>query len=144
MRIRRTGITTLLLSGGLAGCLGTAPAERGSPARFGNAVVISGDQLAGGGANLLRLVRHRVASMQVRETSGCPEVTLRGAKSIHGLAAPTVYVDGQRAANTCILEMLHTGDVQRVEVYPMGVTNRPGYLANGAGLILVFMRRGSG
>lgn len=144
MHIRPAGITTLLLSTGLAGCLGSAPVNRAPAERLGNAVVISFEQLQGGGANLLRLVRHRVASMQVRETTGCPEVTMRGAKSIHGLAAPTVYVDGQRAANTCILEMLHTGDVDRVEVYPMGVTNRPGYLANGAGLILVFMRRGDG
>lgn len=141
MNALQKGCLPLLASAGLAGCTGTGPVPHSPPAaRVGNAIVISFEQLQGGGSSLLRLVRHRVASMQVRETSGCPDVTLRGAKSIHSVSVPSVYVDGQRAANTCILEMLNTHDVQRVEVYPGGVTNRPGYLANGAGLILVFMR----
>jgi hypothetical protein len=136
------GLTVLLAGAGLAGCWGAQSARSGAPAeRAGNAIVISFEQIQGGGASLLRLVRHRVASMQVRETTGCPDVTLRGAKSIHSVSVPSVYVDGQRAANTCILEMLNTNDVQRVEVYPGGVTHRAGYHANGAGLILVFMRR---
>lgn len=142
MTVLPRGLIVLLAGAGVGACLGTPSGRMVAPAeRVGNAIVISFEQIQGGGASLLRLVRYRVASMQVRETTGCPDVTLRGAKSIHSVSVPSVYVDGQRAANTCILEMLSPNDVHRVEVYPGGVTHRPGYHANGAGLILVFMRR---
>ncbi len=49
-------------------------------------------------------------------------------------------MDGTRALDTCILGMLRAGDVRRVEIYPMGVTTRPGYSPHSHGLILVFLR----
>jgi hypothetical protein len=73
----------------------------------------------------------------------CPSVQLRGRKSLYGSSDPVVYVDGTRTVNSCVLEMLSTWDINRVEVYPMGVSNRPGYAANPNGLILVFMHDGS-
>jgi hypothetical protein len=53
---------------------------------------------------------------------------------------PQVYVDGTRATDTCILQSLRSDDVDSVEVYPMGVTKRPGYATHAHGLILVFLR----
>jgi hypothetical protein len=38
--------------------------------------------------------------------------------------------------------MLSTRDISRVEVFPMGVPNRPGYVAHPNGLILVFVHNG--
>ena len=35
--------------------------------------------------------------------------------------------------------MVSTWDISRVEVYPMGVSHRPGYEAHSNGLILVFV-----
>jgi hypothetical protein len=43
--------------------------------------------------------------------------------------------------NTCILDQLNPEDVERLELYPTGMTPRPGYFADADGLILVFMRR---
>lgn len=92
-------------------------------------------------STLLGSIQARISGMSVRHAgSECPQITLRGPKEIAHHSDPGVYVDGTRAANTCVLEMLNQGDVQRVEVYPMGVTQRPGYEAQSDGLILVFLR----
>jgi hypothetical protein len=45
-----------------------------------------------------------------------------------------------RGADTCILATLASADVRLVEVYPQGVTGRPGYVTSARGLILVFRR----
>ena len=66
---------------------------------------------------------------------------LRSFEGMGGGDYPSVYVDGTHVGDTCILEALDAREVDRVEVYPMGVTNRPGYPGNNAGLILVFLRR---
>jgi hypothetical protein len=60
--------------------------------------------------------------------------------SVPGITDPLVYLDGTRTRDTCILEQLRATDVERVEIYPMGVTTRPGYSTHPHGLILVFMR----
>ena len=106
--------------------------------------VIEQDQLLQtSDGTLLSSIAARISQMGVRHAgSECPQITLRGPKSFIG-ANPGVYVDGNRAANTCVLEMLNPGDVHRVEVYPMGVTQRPGYDNQAGGLILVFLRDGN-
>jgi hypothetical protein len=53
---------------------------------------------------------------------------------------PQVYVDGTRTVDTCILESLTTDNIESIEIYPMGVTMRPGYSTHAHGLILIFMR----
>lgn len=73
-------------------------------------------------------------------TSQCPEIRLRSNVNARGAVSPHVYVNGTRASNTCVLESLRTTDVERVEVYPRGFTNRPGYGTHAHGLILVFTR----
>ncbi len=83
----------------------------------------------------IRILRHR---------DQCPQITLRSHVTFESVVNPMVYVDGTRAVDTCILETLRTDDVESVEIYPMGVTTRPGYATHAHGLILVFMRGAEG
>lgn len=110
----------------------------------GSGIVLSGPELANHGGTLLDFLYVRISGMVVDFGSQpCPSIELRGRKSIFGSNSPVVYVDGARATNSCILEMLFTGDIRSVEVYPMGITHRPGYAAHPNGLILVFVHDGS-
>lgn len=107
------------------------------------AVILTGTALEDGSGSVLAAMRGKVPSLRVQQTRGCPEISLRNYVTYiagSGYANPHVYVDGTRATDTCILESLRTNDVQRVEVYPQGVTRRPGYGTHAPGLILVFMR----
>lgn len=106
----------------------------------GGAVVLTGPALEDGSGSVLGAMTGKVPNLRVRKTQGCPDITLRSYVSYVGLSNPHVYVDGTRAIDTCVLESLRTNDVQRVEVYPQGVTRRPGYGTHAPGLILVFMR----
>lgn len=116
----------------------TPPAGSG----MGSAVVLEGRELRAG-ETLLRSLVGRMANLEVMISNrGCPEVHLRGRQSIKvSTGGPSVYVDGARAVNTCVLEEIVPTEVRRVEVYPMGV--RSGYASDRNGLILVFMRDGN-
>jgi hypothetical protein len=104
-------------------------------------VVLDGNQLAAG-ETLLRSLVGRMANLEVlRSNRGCPEVHLRGRQTILASPGPSIYVDGARAVNTCVLDEIAPSEVRRVEVYPMGVHN--GYAADRNGLILVFLRDGT-
>jgi hypothetical protein len=105
-------------------------------------IVLSGPALREHNGSLLNFLYMRVSGMSVDRTGPCPDVRMRGQRSLFGSNSPIVYVDGARTANSCVLDMLHTTELSRVEVYPMGVSNRPGYEAHPNGLILVFMRNG--
>lgn len=107
----------------------------------GGAIILTGTALTDGPGTVLAALSGKVPNFKVRRRTGqCPQITLRGHTSFEGLESPYVYVDGTRAMDTCVLETLQTGDVERVEVYPQGVTTRPGYGTQATGLILVFMR----
>ena len=140
-----------LLTLAISAC-GSAPPMEETSAGVGNlrgnnvagGMVIDGPDLYENNGPLLRFLYARVPGMSVDYTSPvCPRVHLRGRKSLFGSSDPIVYVDGARTANVCILDDLLTRDLSRVEVYPMGVTNRPGYEAHPNGLILVFVRNGT-
>jgi len=140
-----------LLTVATAAC-GSAPPMDDTSAGIGNlrgdnvtsGLVIDGPDLYENNGPLLRFLYARVPGMSVDYTSPvCPRVHLRGRKSLFGSSDPVVYLDGARTANVCILDDLLTRDLRRVEVYPMGVTNRPGYEAHPNGLILVFARNGT-
>jgi hypothetical protein len=90
---------------------------------------------------VLSALQGRVAGMRVQRTLPCPQITLRGPVSIAGSNDPVIYVDGIRAANTCVLEMMNAADVDRVEVYPSGVAPGGQHRNSPTGLILVYMRR---
>lgn len=131
----------------LAAACGTVPAwERGgSPdggvRQINGATVIDGIDLRDGYGSVLSAMQGKVPNFRIQRRSGqCPELSIRNDVNFQGLVNPHVYVDGARATDTCILESLRTDDVQRVEVYPMGFTTRPGYGTHANGLILVFMR----
>jgi hypothetical protein len=107
-----------------------------------SARVFVGDDLHRESLTLLDFLRHRFSNMQVAYGSGsCPEIYLRGRSSIHSAPNPSIYVDGNRATNTCILSDLTTVDLERVEIYPSGIPGRPGYFANPDGVIIVFTRK---
>lgn len=113
----------------------------GGVAMENGGLVLTGASLADGRGDLLSTMMGKVPNLRVRRVKErCPQITLRNAVSYQSVVNPHVYVDGARATDTCILESLAAHDVDRVEVYPTGVTNRPGYGRHAHGLILVFMR----
>lgn len=140
---------SLLLAVAATAC-GSAPASEtpaGAQPLPGNnstsGMVLTGPDLYEYGGSLLPYLYARIPGMSVDYGSPvCPRVQMRGRRSITGSNDPIVYVDGARTSNSCVLADLHTRDLSRVEVYPMGVTNRPGYEAHPNGLILVFLRDG--
>jgi hypothetical protein len=112
------------------------------PRRMSSSTVIDGEQIWRRGGTLLTALRSRVAGLQIRRTGGCPVLSLRGQRTLVGPSNPQVYVNGARAVDTCILEMTAAEDVDRIEVYPMGVAGRPGIRNHPYGLILVYLRNG--
>jgi hypothetical protein len=156
-----TGRTTMLrksplliplaLSALLAACA-TRPYDRsnepGAAPRgvtTSGSVVIAGDALKGDPTmTLLDAIRSAMPQVRTAGTadpSGCPTIELRGKDRITGDSNPTIYVDGVRAVDTCALTMIQAIDARLVEVYPLGVTSRAGYLSSPHGLILVFLQR---
>lgn len=104
--------------------------------------VLTSTQLRNESGPLLEAMARRLNSMRVDNRFQCPAITLRGnTNTVPGLTEPDVYVDGIRALDTCILGLITASDVGRVEVYPSGITDRPGYSSSAHGLILVFTRR---
>jgi hypothetical protein len=96
-----------------------------------------------GRGSILSVIQRRTAGMQVRRppSDPCPEIMLRGQTSLQGSNSPVIYVDGTRTSDTCILDMLNINDVERVEVYPMGVAPGGTHRNSPTGLILVFLRK---
>jgi hypothetical protein len=110
-----------------------------------NMVVLTGDALkADVGWTVLDAIRRAMPALQVTDwtATNCPVLVLRGRDSVVGNSDPDVYVDGTRTTDTCPLTTLQAIQTSRVEVYPQGVTSRPGYPSRGHGLILIFMERG--
>lgn len=107
----------------------------------GGGTVVSGPALMDGHGSILESLRGKVPGLNIRNDGDpCPRITLRNDASYRTQVSPLVYVDGTRTMDTCILESLRSRDVEMVEVYPTGVTNRPGYIMHPHGLILVFLR----
>jgi hypothetical protein len=130
----------------LAGCwdpgMRTSRAEP-NRGRGISAYVFDEDQLQHSpDGTLLSALSARMTAMDVLRGGECPVITLRGRTTVARPTNPGVYVDGARATNTCVLDMLNVGDVQRVEIYPMGIAQRGAYEGQAGGLILVFMRTG--
>jgi hypothetical protein len=63
---------------------------------------------------------------------------------MQGSNDPDVYVDGTRTNDTCPLITISAISTERIEVYPLGMTSRPGYPSSGHGLILIFTARADG
>ncbi len=120
----------------------TAGLEGGVNIR-GGATIISGVTLEDETGSVLDALVGRVPNFRIRRISGkCPQINLRTHVSFESVTNPHVYVDGTQIGDTCVLESLRAQSVELVEIYPMGVTTRPGYATHAHGLILVFMRSG--
>jgi hypothetical protein len=129
------------------GCATTtdrSPAASGEPPGRGgaSAIVLDGAEMQGRGQTLLRLLAERVVGMSINYGGPCPKIAIRGAKSLFGSNDPLIYVDGARALNTCVLDDMSASTVKRVEIYPAGVAQKPGYDSSRNGLILVFVLDG--
>jgi len=106
----------------------------------GGATIISGVALDEQRGTILDALQGRVPGLRIlRHVDQCPQISLRSHVTFMTVVNPYVYVDGTRAVDTCILESLITDNVDSVEIYPMGVTKRPGYATHAHGLILIFM-----
>jgi hypothetical protein len=130
-------VTTLLL----VGCSGNVRRADGSTgAGSGNAIVIEDESIDSSRGSLLTIMQDHVRGMSVDRTVACPHIVLRGGMGRSQAAEALVYVDGQRFSDTCVLESLNLETIGSIEVYPQGVTTRPGYFSNAGGLILVFTK----
>jgi len=154
MSLSKPGLSVLAVSALLAGCAhvpfdrSVLPSNRGpdNPSTVAG-VVITGTQLAADPTqSVLDAIQRAMPQVRPSKTAlgACPSVVLRGHDSIVGTSQPTVYVDGQRTVDTCPLSDIQAVDAERVEVYPLGVTSRPGYASHGHGLILIFLQRAGG
>jgi hypothetical protein len=136
----------------LAGCATTRPFDRstepGAPQTqiaTAGAVIITGQALSRDpGSTVLDAIRRVMPQAQITgwtEVDHCPHVQLRGRDSIAGSSDPDVYVDGTHSRDTCLLVTMQAAETGRLEVYPFGVTSRPGYPSSPHGLILIFVVR---
>jgi hypothetical protein len=131
----------------LAGCAslqneGRTTRTGGGVTSEGGAFILSGVALRESRGSVLDALQGMVPGMRIlAHVDQCPQISLRSHVTFQSVVNPQVYVDGTRTVDTCILETLRTDDVETVEVYPMGVTSRPGYGTHAHGLILIFMRK---
>ncbi|HEX6806968.1 MAG TPA: hypothetical protein VF118_03210 [Gemmatimonadaceae bacterium] len=116
----------------------SAPSERDVKSS-GDAIILSGNLLHQQSRSLLTLMKARVPSIEIVDDQPCPDVYLRGRSTIIRPSNPAIYVDGQRATNTCVLDMVNVLDLERVEIYPSG-NPRGGYLSDPYGVILLFLQ----
>lgn len=142
--MRPPALLPLLAAAALCACVAAAPAGEGAGrGNRGSVTVLTRDELRrSGGGDLLTALAGRIALMRVERrsaTSPCPVITLRGDRTLIGSRNPMVFVDGTEMTDTCALMQIRTDDVSLVEVYPGGLTQRPGYRASANGLILVFL-----
>ena len=151
--LRSRPVTSLLvLPLVVLGCATSRPFDRStepggkplSPTTAGS-VIITGEALsADPGRTVLDAVKRAMPQLHIAgwsQYSRCPNVELRGKDSVTGSSNPDVYVDGTRTVDTCPLVTIQAMDTRRIEVYPLGVTSRPGYSSSGHGLILIFLQR---
>ncbi len=123
----------------------TEPGGKRLPPTTAGGVILTGQALAADPTRtVLDAIRRAMPQLQVSDwspRSRCPVVQLRGKDSLAGSSDPDIYVDGTRTVDTCPLVTLQAMEARRIEVYPLGVTSRPGYPSSGHGLILIFLQR---
>jgi hypothetical protein len=135
----------------LAGCATARPFDRstepGAPVYqpTSGALILNHKYLSGyPGRTVLDAIRIAMPQAHIvgwTVPDHCPQLELRGRDVLTGSSDPDVYVDGTHTPDTCPLVTMQAIDMGRVEVYPFGVTSRPGYPASPHGLILMFLSR---
>jgi hypothetical protein len=137
---RAFGTIAAVLTLSAAGCGPTISPDEDEGRRISSGgTVIEGEELRAGGVRLLDGLRGRVSIMQVSHGGGCPQVVLRGPRTIAGSTRPEVYVDGTRMTDTCILDQIRSAEVERVEIYAGGARAQGAYRSGPNGLIVVFL-----
>jgi hypothetical protein len=127
----------LLACTALSGC--GRPGGSGERAGSGANIVVRGSEMNG---MLLQGLQVRVAAMSVNTTaSACPRILFRGQRSALQQGDPSVYVDGTRMQDTCILTQIPAADVDYVEIYTGGAGRPAGLPSNPFGTILVQRHR---
>jgi len=123
----------------------TEPGGKPLPPTTAGSVILTGEALsADPGRTVLDAIRRAMPQLHISgwsQYNRCPVVELRGKDSVVGSSNPDVYVDGTRTVDTCPLVTLQAMEARRIEVYPLGVTARPGYPSSSHGLILIFVQR---
>ena len=123
----------------------TEPGGKPLPPTTAGSVILTGEALsAAPGRTVLDVIRRAMPQLRVSGSSQytrCPVLELRGKDSVAGSSNPDVYVDGTRTVDTCPLVTLQAMEARRIEVYPLGITPRPGYPSSSHGLILIFVQR---
>lgn len=104
--------------------------------------ILTAEQLRYDNGSILDAMSRHIVRMRVDKRYACPALSLRGPNTAPGLTEPVIYVDGAKTVDTCILDMMTVNDVERVEVYPSGISPHPGLFGNSHGLILVFTKHG--
>lgn len=110
------------------------------PQGVGNAIVIEDAEFRSNRGSIISILRDNIRGMSVSRDNACPHIVLRGGVGRSQAAEVLIYVDGQRFSDTCILDSINIESIAWAEVYPGGVTQRPGYSTNAGGLILFFMK----
>ncbi|MEJ2216955.1 MAG: hypothetical protein P8099_10100 [Gemmatimonadota bacterium] len=151
--VRQRSLLSLLPLAILLGACATRPFDRstvpgGQPLgeTTAGSTVIAGDALTGDATlTLLDVIRKALPQMRIVRDAGnpgsCPMIDLRGRDKVFGASNPDIYVDGTRTIDTCPLVTMQAISARRIEIYPLGVTPRAGYISHGHGLILVFLQR---
>jgi len=115
----------------------TEPGGKPLPPTTAGSVILTGEALsADPGRTVLDVIRRAMPQLRVSGSSQytrCPVLELRGKDSVAGSSNPDVY--------TCPLVTLQAMEARRIEVYPLGITPRPGYPSSSHGLILIFVQR---
>jgi hypothetical protein len=141
------GLSTLALGCATSQAFDRSTEPGGQPLPTGSAsrLVLTGQALSGnGGWTILDAIKRAMPQMQVSDWSyptNCPKLALRGQDTVTGDNNPDVYIDGTHSVDTCPLVTLQAVEARSVEIYPQGVTPRPGYPSRGHGLILIFLQR---
>jgi len=120
----------------------TEPGGRPLSRTTTGSLVITGRALsADPGRTVLDAIRNQMPQLRIAgwtQYTRCPSLELRGKDSMEGSNDPDVYVDGTRTTDTCPLIQIQAAQTERVEVYPLGMTSRPGYPGSGHGLSVWF------
>ena len=124
------------------------PGGRPHSAATTGGLILTGHALSSDpGRTVLDAIKHSMPQLRITGWTAytrCPMLELRGRDSMEGSNDPDVYVDGTRTTDTCPLVTIQAVSTERIEVYPLGMTSRPGYPSGGHGLILIFLARADG
>jgi hypothetical protein len=115
-----------------------------SPSTTGSLIIQGRALSADPSRTVLDVIRNAMPQLRIAgwtQYTRCPLLELRGKDSVEGTNNPDVYVDGTRTSDTCPLVTMQAVQTGRIEVYPLGMTSRPGYSSSGHGLILIFLAR---